>query len=146
MKAAICKKSTILLLLIILLLLTIACNTNEWIPENVQDVPKLTNAGKIGEGSTVFLFMLTDDNGDVTFWDVHTDADTVGDALVDAGLIEGEKSSMGLMVSHVNGIRADFMEDSAYWAFYVDGEFAMAGVDSTDIEEGVTYAFVYTAA
>ena len=31
--------------------------------------------------------------------------------------------------------------DQTYWAFYVDGEYAMSGVDTTIIEEGKAYAF-----
>ena len=103
-------------------------------------------AQEIGEGAKVFLFEVTDGEGNVNAWNVKTDAETVGAALVEVGLIEGTVSDFGLMVTHVNRVRADFVEDGAYWAFYVDGDFAMAGVDSTDIEEGVTYAFVYTPA
>ena len=32
-------------------------------------------------------------------------------------------------------------KDGKYWAFYVNGEYASAGVDATDITEGATYAF-----
>ena len=98
----------------------------------------------IGEGATVFFFQMIDGDGNVFSWNVHTDETTVGAALVEVGLIEGEVSGFGLMVSHVNGVRADYIEDGAYWAFYVDDEFWMVGVDSTDIEEGLIYKFVYT--
>ena len=103
-------------------------------------------AQDIGQGTTVFLFEMTDGDGNKISWNVHTETETVGDALVEVGLIEGTESSFGLMVEYVNGVRADFAEDNAWWAFYIDGEMAMAGVDSTDIEEGVIYAFVFTSA
>ena len=103
-------------------------------------------AQDIGSGSTVFKFSMVDGDGNVHAWNVHTNASTVGEALLDAGLIDGTTSDFGLMVSHVNGIRADFVEDDAWWAFYIDDEMAMAGVDATEIEEGVTYAFIYTPA
>ena len=38
------------------------------------------------------------------------------------------------------GITADYDVDQTYWAFYVNGEYAMTGVDSTAIEEGVAYS------
>ena len=41
----------------------------------------------------------------------------------------------------VNGITADYDVDQTYWAFYVDGEYAMTGVDATDIVEGSQYMF-----
>ena len=41
----------------------------------------------------------------------------------------------------VNGIVADFDVDKTYWAFYVDGEYATSGVDTTEIETGKEYSF-----
>ena len=41
----------------------------------------------------------------------------------------------------VNGETADYDTDGSYWAFYIDGEYAMAGVDYTAPEAGKTYAF-----
>ena len=99
---------------------------------------------EIGQGSTVFRFEVTNDEGSLSVWNVSTDETTVGAALLSVGLIDGDDSEWGLMVTHVNGLRADFNEDDAWWAFYIDGEMAPAGVDATDIEEGVTYAFVFT--
>ena len=50
------------------------------------------------------------------------------------------------MVDTVNGIKYDYNTDGAYWAFYVNGEYAMSGVDSTDIVDGTTYSMVATKA
>ncbi|MCL2819917.1 MAG: DUF4430 domain-containing protein [Oscillospiraceae bacterium] len=100
----------------------------------------------IGEGSTSFIFEVTDDKEDITVWKVHTNETTVGAALLEAGLVEGTVSAMGLMVEFVDGLRADYMEDNAWWAFYINGEMAMEGVDTTEIEEGTLYAFVFTPA
>ena len=75
---------------------------------------------------------------------IHTDEDTVGAALLANGLIAGDESEYGLYIKAVNGIIADYNADRSYWAFYIDGEYAMAGVDSTDITEGVVYQLVYT--
>ena len=36
---------------------------------------------------------------------------------------------------------ADYDVDQTYWAFYVNGEYASTGVDSTKIEEGAAYSF-----
>ena len=147
-------KTIVLFLLVALLLFAAACGSANEAPnqqpqeqtaEPVAD-PATTGANDIGNGSTVFLFEVTDGDGNINIWNVNTDAETVGAALVDVGLIAGEESEFGLMVIYVNGLRADFVEDGAWWAFYIDGEMAMEGVDSTDIEQGVTYAFVYTEA
>ncbi|MBQ2119193.1 MAG: DUF4430 domain-containing protein, partial [Clostridia bacterium] len=53
-------------------------------------------------------------------------------------------SAYGLYVKKVNGITADYDTDKAYWAFYLNGEYASTGVDSTDIDENVKYSLVYT--
>ena len=98
----------------------------------------------IGQGETVFRFEVTDPDEALTIWEVSTDAETVGAALVAVGLIAGDETEWGLMVTEVNGITADFDADGAFWAFFIDGEFAMTGVDDTPVEAGVTYAFVYT--
>jgi len=149
------KTKIIALLLAAILIIAAACGPAD--NPTRRQAPGQANAGAptenslisaqdIGEGAKIFRFEVTDGEGNVNAWNVKTDAETVGAALTEVGLIEGTVSDFGLMVTHVNGVRADFVEDAAYWAFYVDGDFAMAGVDSTDIEEGVTYAFVYTPA
>lgn len=69
---------------------------------------------------------------------VVSNCETVGEALLDAGLIEGEESQYGLTVYTVCGVTYNFNEDSAYWALYVDGEYAMSGVDQikcADVKE-----------
>ena len=161
------KAKIIALLLATLLLFTTACGsagnangqqTHEQLPQT-QEQPQaqpveaaatlennLAAAQDIGEGSTVFRFEVFDGDSNVNAWNVHTDAETVGAALLDVGLIDGDESEFGLMVIYVNNIRADFVEDSAWWAFYIDDEMAMAGVDDTEIEDGVIYKFIYTPA
>ena len=39
----------------------------------------------------------------------------------------------------MNGETVDYDEDGKYWALYEDGDYALAGVDLTEIEEGSTY-------
>ncbi|MDE7132120.1 MAG: DUF4430 domain-containing protein [Lachnospiraceae bacterium] len=95
----------------------------------------------LGEGSTKFAFTVTDQDGNENGFEIHTDKETVGEALLEVGLIEGEESEYGLYVKTVNGITADYDKDGVYWAFYVNGEYAQSGVDSTTITEGETYSF-----
>lgn len=100
----------------------------------------------VGEGNTVFTFSVVDADGKETFFEVHTDKTTVGEALLENNLIAGEDSDYGLYVKEVNGISADYDKDGAYWSFYVDGQYAQSGVDTTNIEEGKTYTFKYEKA
>lgn len=98
---------------------------------------------EFGTGDKTIVVEVKAADQTVTFT-VKTDADTVGAALIEHGLIAGEDGAYGLYVKTVNGILADYDVDQSYWAFYVDGEYAMTGVDTTSITEGVTYQLVYT--
>ncbi len=96
---------------------------------------------ELGEGAVSFNFTVVDKDGNETKFVIHTDAETVGAALLEHGLIEGEESQYGLYVKKVNGILADYDVDQTYWGFYVNGEYGMSGVDTTNIEAGVEYSF-----
>jgi len=102
-------------------------------------------SGGGGKTPSEFPFEVMDQNGELTEFTVESDGEqTVGAALLKAGLIQGDESEYGLYVKSVNGITADYDADGAYWAFYIDGEYAATGVDATDIEADRVYAFVYT--
>ena len=88
-----------------------------------------------------FTFEVVDKDGNVTTFDITTDKATVGEALLEEGLIKGEDGQYGLYVTEVNGIVADYNVDQTYWAFYVDGGYAASGVDMTDVVDGATYSF-----
>lgn len=148
-------KIILLLLLIAIFTMSIAACGNDAVPAEqpyydtvqAEQLPEDSVVVQdIGIGETVFYFEVTDDDGIVSLWVVHTNHTTVGAALVEVGLISGDETDFGLMVTYVDGLRADFNEDGAWWAFYIDGEMAMTGVDATEIEAGVTYAFVFTPA
>lgn len=99
------------------------------------------DGSSLGEGSTKFSFTVTDKDGNETRLEIHTDKETVGDALLELGLIAGDDGDYGIYVKTVNGITADYDTDGVYWAFYVNGEYATSGVDSTPVTEGGDYAF-----
>ena len=93
----------------------------------------------LGEGNTSFIFVVRDIDGREKSYTVKTDAKTVGEALLAVDMIEGENGQYGLYVKKVKGILADFNVDQTYWAFYIDGEYQMTGVDSAKIESGKVY-------
>ena len=80
------------------------------------------------------------------------EVDTDGEYLIDAmnaadGLtFEGEEGMYGLSISTVNGVRADYTLDGAYWAFYVDGEYCNYGVSEQPVEDQNEFRIVYTLA
>ncbi len=95
----------------------------------------------LGQGATVFDFVVVDKDGKETKFEIRTDKKTVGEALLEVELIEGEDGPYGLYVKTVNGITADYDVNQTYWAFYINGEMAMTGVDKTDVEAGASYSF-----
>lgn len=102
-----------------------------------------TEDTELGEGAKTVVLELCVEDAKITFT-VHTDLETVGAALMENELIAGEEGPYGLYVKVVNGITADYDIDQSYWAFYINGEYAMSGVDTTAITEGAVYQLVYT--
>ena len=99
---------------------------------------------ELGQGAKTFTFDAVDLDGTKQSFLIHTDADTVGAALVELELIQGEPGPYGMYVKQVCGITAVYEEDGTYWAFYENGEYGLTGVDETAIDESVAYSFVKT--
>ncbi|MBQ8140173.1 MAG: hypothetical protein IJ038_00570 [Clostridia bacterium] len=97
--------------------------------------------GVRGEGDKEFLFKVVTADGTTKEYTVRTDKETVGEALLDEGLIAGEDGAYGLYVKTVDGETHEYETDGTYWAFYIGDDYAMTGVDATDIEEGKIYSF-----
>ena len=133
-----------MMLIVAMAFTTVGCNTKKESGNaestTVQETVK-NEVEVLGEGKTMFLFTVVDKDGNETNFEIHTDKEIVGEALLDLELIDGDDGEFGLYVKKVNGITADYDVDQTYWAFYVDGEYAMSGVDATTVEEGMTYAF-----
>lgn len=98
---------------------------------------------EIGEGKTTVYVKVEAQNKSVTLT-VHTDKTTLGEALFEYELIDGDEGEYGLYVKQVNGIKADYDTDKAYWAFFKDGEYMNSGVDQTEISDTEHYELVYT--
>lgn len=136
-------KNKLALMLVIVMMLSLAsCDyfIRKELPEIWQDATYVKDT-ELGEGSKTLTVKVEVEENSVTFT-IHTDAETVGDALLDLGLIEGEESQYGLYIKQVNGMTADYDVDGTYWAFYINGEYAMTGVDTTPIAEGEIYSLV----
>ena len=135
-------QSTLSISLVLLLLLClISCNTVE--KTGVWEDATYRKDMEFGSGAKTVVFEVEAEEQIVTFT-VKTDAETVGDALLEHELIDGEQGEYGLYVKVVNGMTADYDVDQSYWSFSIDGEYAMTGVDGTAIAEGSVYRLTYT--
>ena len=144
------KKLLALLLVLVMTLALAACGQkDEPKTDDQTDTPAVTekvelpvaDGAVIGQGATAFTVEVQGADEKTVTFTVNTDEETVGAALLKLGVVSGEDSQYGLYVKSVNGETADYDADGTYWAFYVNGEYAMTGVDATTLEAGATYAF-----
>ena len=143
MKIKFIKKISSLFLCMMLIMAmafcTTGCSDEKETPGSQNNISSEVTV--LGEGKNQFAFQVVDKDGNQTNFEIHTDKTVVGEALFELELLEGETGDFGLFVKKVNGITADFDTDGVYWAFYINDEYAMTGVDETNIEEGATYTF-----
>lgn len=131
-----------IVLIVAIALFTTGCGKKT---DDGQAVPPQEDDGGVGvevrgEGSLEFTLAVVDREGNKTRFEIHTDKETVGEALEELGLIAGEEGEYGLFVKTVNGITADYDKDGVYWAFYINGEYALTGIDVTEITQGNSYS------
>ena len=143
-------KKSLSFILCIMLIAVIAlfaggCNDNKTDGKTTTTPTTTTSASsevtELGKGKTSFDFTVVDADSNEIKFKIRTDKKTVGEALQELKLIEGEAGPYGLYVKTVIGITFDYDKDGKYWAFYVNGEYGQAGVDVTEIVEGTSYSF-----
>lgn len=102
---------------------------------------------KAVEGSKSITIEVVNQASESENYQLKTDAEYLRQAMEEAeGLtFSGTESEYGLMVETVNGVTADYNVDGAYWAFYVNGEYCMYGVDTQPVEDGDAFSIIYTA-
>ena len=74
----------------------------------------------------------------------HTEQEYLGALLLEQGLIQGEEGPYGLYITVVDGERADYGQDGAYWALFQGADYATTGADQTPIADGDQFSLVYT--
>ena len=111
---------------------------------SVTEEPMVYESGSvIGEGEKHIYVTATDSVNQelIGTFEFYTDAENIGDALLEYGFISGDNDAYGLYVKMVNGVKAEYETDGTYWAFYVNGDLATTGVSSTPVEDEMSYMF-----
>ena len=99
-------------------------------------------AGLDGEKAiTVQVVYKDQSQADFTY---RTHEEFLAPVLTESGLVTGETGPYGIYILEVDGQRADFNLDKAYWALFIDEEYATTGIDSTPIHDGDVFRLVYT--
>ena len=108
----------------------------------------ITFSEKPVEGSKFVTIEVVNDAGASTLYEVHTDALYLQQAMEEAeGLsFEYTMGAYGASVHTVNGLRADYTLDQAYWGFFVNGEYCNYGISEQPVEDGDAFQIAYTPA
>ena len=87
-------------------------------------------------------------DGEKTEYQIGTDAEYLQQAMDEAkeeGLTySGTEGEFGLMVDTVNGEKAVYEENGAYWGFTVNGEYCNYGIAEQPVADGDEFEIVYT--
>ncbi len=100
------------------------------------------------EGSKAIVIEVVNKNQETTTYALKTDAEYLRQAMEEADGLTflGEEGPYGMSISTVNGERADYTLDGAYWSFYVNDEYCNYGIDTQPVLDGDTFVIVYTLA
>lgn len=140
-----CSLCLCVMLIATIALFTTGCTNNNISSGNATNGNTLTQEiTSVGQGEKSFTFVVSDKEGKQIHYSVLTDKTTVGEALLELGLIDGEEGPYGIYVKSVNGITIDYDTDGMYWAFYIGEKMSPTGADMTDIVDGEIYRFVAT--
>lgn len=120
-------------------------SSTEYPSGSVWDSAKYKEDAELGEGAVTVKIEITADNKTITLT-VKTDETNFEKILTTNNLVKGDESEFGLYIKSVNGIRADYDLDHAYWALEKDGAPTPTGANGITVADGETYALVYTAA
>ena len=133
------------LLLIIGIVLAVAALVGAWFLLNPPAEPAAPTDPTAEPGVAFTVVVVHSDGTEKTF-SYRSEEEYVGTVLLEEGLISGENGQYGLYIKTVDGEKAVYEEDNAYWGFFIGEEYAATGVDMTPITEGAVYKLVYTKA
>ena len=99
------------------------------------------------EGSKAITIEVVNSKEESLVYELHTDVKYLEEAMNEAKeqgfTYEAEEGPYGLSVSVVNGEKADYNTDGAYWAFYVNGGYCNNGISTQPVEDGDAFEIVY---
>ncbi len=104
-----------------------------------------------GSGEKEIRLTVTDSTGTEQDYTWHTDAGYLSEVLDE---LQEETdfsytwidSTYGRYITAVNGETADYEQDGAYWAIYVNGTYGQYSVDTQPVQDGDVFALQYEKA
>ena len=123
-------------LLLVAVLCLASCNKIE--AEGLWESATYRKDVTVGEGAKEVKVEVAVEDQSIVIT-LKTDEEKLGDALFAEELVNDPT-----FFDTINGIKADWNKDQAYWAFYTGDEYMMVGVNDVEIKTGDSYRFVYT--
>ena len=99
---------------------------------------------KTADGSKNVTVEVTSQSGEVTTYDVETDALYLMEVMEEIEALTFTVDDG--MIMTVNGETADYNVNGAYWALYVNGEYGNYGADKQPVADGDVFGITYTVA
>lgn len=96
-----------------------------------------------GSETMHITFTVTHADGTEKVFSLDTEKATLADALKAEKLVEESAESAGLY-DVVDGEKADWNDGEAWWCFTKNGEALTVGLAQTPVEDGASYAAVFT--
>ncbi len=116
----------------------------------VSCAPQMTGLGatvvdrkEVGEGQTTVTFTAVNSQKEATVFTVHTDKTTLGEALLEHGIIAGREEGYGLWITTVNGVVAN-EANQEWWKLYEGDAMSNYGISSLKIQDGGEYTLALT--
>ena len=122
---------------LVLLISVVSCNKTE-ASTGLWENATYKSSTEIGNGSKSIQIEIVIDADSIVL-EINTDKENLGEALFELGLINDAS-----FFDTLNGIKADWDKDQAYWGFYIEDEMAPYGVSDAKITGGEHYKFIYT--
>lgn len=132
------KLSALALVILIAVVSLTACGT--------VDTNSDTNLGTSAPAQTISITVkvIAADKTEKTFT-IETDKKNLGDALLEKGLVTEDEHKSGFY-TYIDGVRADYTKDGAWWCLTKGGNEVFTGFNDTKIVDGDTFEITNTPA
>jgi hypothetical protein len=130
------KKKGLIIALALVLVVIIAAFATLIIKHNNNDVEP---------GDKVISVTIVNADKTQKLFKISTDAENLGDALLQRNLVTEEEHKTGFY-TYINGVRADYTLDGAWWCFTKGGEEVMKGANDLAIADGDSFEITHTPA
>lgn len=100
------------------------------------------SSSAVGDVKEISVTIVYEDKSDKTI-DIETEAEFLADALLEKGLIKEDEYKSGFY-TYIDGVRADYNEDKAWWCVTKGGEMTTKGMNELTLEDGDSFEITHT--